>query len=104
MEQKAKYYRASNMITINYLISRNFKFEEEVLENIYEGKTTYLFSFRTDNQEGINDAIDYVKKCKQNGERLYFPEEHTDNQMTFKEANKIRWVAIEMCFPNLRDK
>lgn len=101
---KERVYKTSNFITINYLISKGFNFEEEVFENIYEGKTTYLFSFRTDNQEGINDAIDYVKKCRQNGERLYFPDTHTDDQMTFKEANKIRWVAIEMCFPNLRDK
>ena len=101
---KERVYKTSNMITINYLISKGYKFEEEILENIYEGKITYLFSFRT-NQEGINDAIDFIKKCRVNGERLPFPEDtHTDGQMTFKRANKVRWKAIERCFPNLKDR
>lgn len=104
MKEKAQCYKTSNMITINYLISKGYKFEEEILENIYEGKITYLFSFRT-NQEGINDAIDFIKKRRANGEKLPFPEdEHTDEQMTFKKANKIRWKAIERCFPNLKDR
>ena len=101
---KERVYKTSNMITINYLISKGYKFEEEILENDYQGKTTYLFTFRTD-QEGINNEIDFAKKCRQNGERLPFPEdEHTDTQLSFKKANKIRWKAIENCFPNLRDK
>ena len=101
---KSECYKTSNMITINYLISKGYKFEKEIFENIYEGKITYLFTFRT-NQEGINDAIDFIKKCRANGERLPFPEdEHTNTQLSFKKANKIRWRAIENCFPNLRDK
>ena len=104
MKEKAQCYKTSNMITINYLISKGYKFEKEVVENNYQGKISYLFTFRTD-QEGINDAIDFIKKRRANGEKLPFPEDtHTDDQMTFKKANKIRWKAIERCFPNLRDR
>ncbi len=103
MREKATHYKSSNFITINYLISLGYTFSEEVVKNIYDGKTSFIFSF-SNNQKDINKAIDYVKKCRETGEKLFFPEKHTEKQMTFKEANKIRWVAIEMCYPELRDR
>lgn len=97
---KATHYKTSNKFTINYLISLGFMFEEEILENVYNGKTSYIFAFPV-NQEGFAEAMNTVKECRAEGKHLPFPLVD-GKQLSFKTANKHRWIAVEICFPELR--
>lgn len=97
---KPTHYKTSNKFTICYLISLGFKYEEDVEKNIYNGKTSYIFAFRND-QEGFIEAMDIVKSCRAEKKHLPFPEVD-GKQLTFKTANKERWAIIELNFPELR--
>ena len=97
---KVTHYKTSNKFTICYLISLGFKYEEDVEENIYEGRTSYIFAF-PNNQEGFTEAMNVVKSCRAKKEHLPFPEVD-GKQLTFKSANKERWAVIELNFPELR--
>ena len=97
---KATHYKTSNKFTICYLISLGFEYEEDVEKNIYNGKTSYIFSFRND-QEGFTEAMNVVKSCRAENKHLPFPEVD-GKQLTFKTANKERWTVIELNFPELR--
>ena len=97
---KATHYKSSNKFIVNYLISMGMKFEEDIEENFYNGKTGYIFAFPTD-QEGFTECIEVIKECRKKEEHYPFPEVD-GKQLTFKTANKERWLAIEVCFPSLR--
>ena len=97
---KATHYKSSNKFIVNYLISMGMRFEEDIEENFYNGKTGYTFAFPTD-QEGFTECIEVIKECRKKGEHYPFPEVD-GNQLTFKTSNKERWLAIEVCFPSLR--
>ena len=98
---KQTHYKTSNKFTICYLISLGFRYEEDVVENIYNGKTSYIFAFPND-QEGLSEAINVIKSCRAKGEHLPFPTVDNGKQLTFKSANKERWAIIELNFPELR--
>ena len=97
---KATHYKTSNKFVINYLISMGMKFEEEIEENFYGGKISYIFAF-PNNQEGFMECMEVIKVCREKGEHYPFPNED-GKQLSFKTANKIRWTSIEIVFPSLR--
>ena len=98
-EKEVKCYKTSNKFCVCFLISKGFEFLEEVTENDWNNKLSYIFSFPI-KQEGLAEALEIVKQCRLNNTHFPFPEKDTKEQLTFKTANKIRWNAVDLCYPN----
>ena len=81
------------------MISMGVEFCEEKIErNEYESKLRFSFPFYTDDPKFL-EARNEIFRCKDTGEKLYFPDITNDDQLSFKDASDIRFKSIRRKFP-----
>lgn len=99
MEKERKLYYLGNNVFVTFLISKGVEFcEEKIEKKEFEGKLRFSFPFYTDDPRFL-EARNEIFRCKDTGERLYFPEVSNDDQLSFKDASDVRFEAIRRKFP-----
>ena len=99
MEKERRLYYLGNPVFVTYMISMGVEFCEELVEKKeFEGKLRFSFPFYTDDPRFL-EARNEIFRCKDTGERLYFPEVSNNDQLSFKDASDVRFEAIRRKFP-----
>ena len=99
MEKERKVYYLSNNVFVTYMISKGVEFDENRIEKKeFEGKLRFSFPFYTDDIHFL-EARNEIYRCKNTGERLYFPEVSNNDQLSFKDASDVRFDVIRRRFP-----
>lgn len=92
--KERKVFKTSNVLIVNYLISKGCTFNEDAIEVIeYNGREKYSFGFYVDDIH-FRGAMNEVNTFRDKGEKPTFPEETTENQLTWGEAQDIRYDAL----------
>lgn len=99
MEKERKLYYLGNNVFVTYMISKGVEFcEDKIEKKEFEGKLRFSFPFYTDDPKFL-EARNEIFRCKDTGEKLYFPEISNNDQLSFKDASDVRFEAIRRKFP-----
>ena len=92
MERKV--YFLGSKVFILWMISKRVTFDENRIEKKeFEGKLRFSFPFYIDDIH-FKEAREEIRRAKDEHLRLEFPEETTENQLTWKEASDIYYDAL----------